>query len=212
MLRITCRPLQTVIAQAYAGAGVSTGVRGGPAWTEDRYTIIARPESPQSHATMVGPMMQALLEERFKLQIHRVGNEVSGYDLTIAGGGPKLPSAKDCPASPPQAGQTPPCNYERFTSAGMDASGWEIAKLAHVFGGYLNRPVIDRTGIAGAFDFHLDLPPLPPPGSGGMDDPNTPDVFGSVTEAAHKLGLKLEPVKVPVEYVVIDHIERPTEN
>jgi uncharacterized protein (TIGR03435 family) len=212
MLRIMCRPLQTVIAQAYVGASANPGVHGGPAWIDDRYTIIARPESPQSHATMAGPMMQTLLEERFKLQIHRGGNEVSGYDLVIGKDGPKLPSAKDCTANPPQPGQTPPCNYESFTSAGMDASGWEMAKLAVVLGGYLNRPVIDKTGIAGAFDFHLDLPPLPPPGSGGMDDPNTPDVLDSVTKAAQKLGFKLEPVKVPVEYVVIDHIERPTEN
>src|SRR6185312_500023 len=71
MLRIMCRSLQILIAQAYVGTGVNLGVRGGPAWIDDRYTIIARPERPQSQATMTGPMMQALLEERFKLQIHR---------------------------------------------------------------------------------------------------------------------------------------------
>jgi hypothetical protein len=68
------------------------------------------------------------------------------------------------------------------------------------------------SSASGAFDFHLDLPAPFPPGSPGIDDANAPDLPGSVMDAVQKLGLKFEPVNGTDEFVVIDHIERPTEN
>jgi bla regulator protein blaR1 len=230
MLRLVCRPLERLIAQAYltfanreahpVGIGNGPAVQGGPSWIDtERYTIHAKPESPQSMAMMAGPMMQALLEDRFKLKLHRASKEVPAYALVSAKSGPKLQPTKGCPAGMPGQPQLAPgterpqpCRYQRFTDAGTYTYGWTMVNLCEFFGSHLNRTVIDKTGIEGAFDFHLDLPAPPPPNSLGIDDPNTPDLLGSVNDAAQKLGLKLEPVKATREFVVIDHIERPTEN
>lgn len=231
MLRLTCVPLGSLIAQTYRRnpntnapmypngfpIGAGPAVQGGPSWINDRYTILAKPETPEGRATMVGPMMQALLEDRFKLKVHRASREIPGYDLVVAKGGPKLPPPRDCPTGTPpplrvDPGQTPPCGYQTFTDKGMDAYGWRMANLIQTLGAHLNRPVIDKTGISGAFDFHLDLPLPPPPGAPGIDDPNTPDLLGNVMDAVQKLGLKLDPTKGTTEFVVIDHIERPTDN
>ncbi len=228
MLRLVCRPLEMLIAQAYltyangevhyggyGGFGAGPTVRGGPAWIEEKhYTINAKPGSAQSFAMMHGPMMQALLEDRFKLKIHRGSETVPAYALVVAKGGPKLQPTKGCPADypgpPPEPGQ--PCKYQRFTDAGMDTYNWTMAQLSLLLGSHTNRTVIDKTGITGAFDFHLDLPVPPPPDSLGIDDPNTPDLLGTVMDAVQKLGLKLEPTKGAAEVIVIDHIEPPTEN
>jgi bla regulator protein BlaR1 len=223
-LRIVCGGLEVLIAQAYLTFANgearydrfgNPSVRRGPAWMEkERYTIIAKPGSAQSFGMMHGPMMQALLENRFKLKIHRGSEKVPAYALVVAKGGPKLQPTKGCPADypgpPPQPGQ--PCRYQRFTDAGMDTYNWTMAQLSILLGSHMNRTLIDKTGITGAFDFHLDLPAPPPPNSPGIDDPNTPDLLGAVMDAVQKLGLKLEPTKGSAEFVVIDHIERPTEN
>ena len=177
-------------------------------------TINAKPESAQSREMMTGPMMQALLEDRFKLKIHRASKEIPAYALVAAKGGPRLQPTKGCPADyagpPVEPGQQ--CRYQSFTDAGMNAYGWTMAQLSILLGSHMTRTVIDKTGIIGAFDFHLDLPIPPPPGSLGIDDPATPDLFGTVMDAVQKLGLKLEASKGTAEFVVIDHIERPTEN
>jgi uncharacterized protein (TIGR03435 family) len=215
-----------LIAQAYftspnskpktAVIGAGAQVQGGPAWIESaRYTINAKPESAQSPAMMTGPMMQALLEDRFKLKIHRASKEIPAYALVAAKERPKLQPAKGCPADypgPPPVEPGQPCGYQRFTGAGMDTYGWTMAQLSNLLGNHMARTVIDKTEITGGFDFHLDLPVPPPPGSLGIDDPNTPDLFGTVMDAVRKLGLKLESTKGSAEFVVIDHIERPTEN
>jgi bla regulator protein BlaR1 len=230
MLRLVCTPLQRLIPQAFLrypdgspiypnGPPVGTGplVQGGPAWIGDRYTIIAKPETPQSMAMMAGPMLQALLEDRFKLKLHRGTKDISAYALVVAKGGARLPPPRACSAGAPPAmrvdpGQPRPCNFQTFTDAGMDAYGWGMANLATVLSSHLSRPVVDKTGVTGSYDFHLDLPLPPPPGAPGIDDPNTPDLLGNVNDAVQKLGLKLEPTKGSTEFVVIDHIERPTEN
>jgi uncharacterized protein (TIGR03435 family) len=181
---------------------------------KERYTINAKPGRAQSFVMMHGPMMQTLLEDRFKLKMHRGSEKVPAYALVVAKGGPKLHATRGCPADypgpPPEPGQ--PCTYQRFTDAGMDTYNWTMAQLSILLGAHMNRTVIDKTGITGNFDFHLDLSAPPPPNSPGIDDPNTPELLGTVTDAVKKLGLKLEPSKGSAEFVVIDHIERPTEN
>jgi bla regulator protein BlaR1 len=229
-LRLGCRTVQMLIVQAYLrfasgaakplvfGAGLPP-IQDGPAWIEtERYTINAKPESAQSMAMMAGPMLQALLEDRFKLKVHHGSKEVPAWALVIAKGGPRLRPAKDCPVKPPAPplplgpGQTPPCNYQRFTDSGMDTYGWTMANLSDVLGSHVRRTVIDKTGIRGAFDFHMDLPMPPPPDQHGADDPGATDPLGAVMDSLKKLGLKLEPVKGTAEFVVIDHVERPSEN
>ena len=93
----------------------------------------------------------------------------------------------------------------------METYGWTLAQLGREFGHRLKREVVDKTGITGTFDTLLPGFPLPPP-PGASPDPAGPDADSLVTAVLRKLGLKLEPAKGTAESLVIDHIERPTEN
>jgi uncharacterized protein (TIGR03435 family) len=82
-------------------------VEGGPSWIDtERFLIDAKPETPQARATMGGPMLQGLLEERFKLKIHRETRKVPAYALVVAKGGPKLQATPDCGCTPGAAGSS----------------------------------------------------------------------------------------------------------
>ena len=226
MLRLVCLGLNSLIVQAYftgpngkpetAVFGAGPTVRGGPAWTEkERYTIIAKPESDQSLAMMTGPMMQALLEDRFKLKIHRESEENPAYALVVAKGGPKLQPTQDgsCTYDDPQGPRSPvapgppmPCGYYAGEPEGIKAVGVTIDTLCAPISTLVRREVIDKTGLTGLFNFNLDVT-VPPP-----DAPDDPAAFDAAITALQKLGLRLESIKGIDEFVVIDHIERPTEN
>jgi uncharacterized protein (TIGR03435 family) len=131
----------------------------------------------------------------------------------------------DHPPPPPVPGHSRVlfCGIVSITDNGFDARGVTMADLARTL--RLDRPVIDKTGIAGTFDFpsfsaaelHAPLPPPPPP-PGAIAAPPPPsladtvDTFAIVQSALQKFGLKLESAKGPGEFLVIDHIERPSEN
>ena len=135
-------------------------------------------------------MLQALLAERFQLRLHRETRELRVYRMTIARGGHKLkpPSIQDGSFT---------FNPGRFIATGQSMT--DLAdKLTRPFSG-LDTPVIDATGLEGAFDFTLTWAP------DGM-----PSIFDALQE---QLGLKLEAGKSNVEVLVIDHAERvPVEN
>ena len=176
---------------------------------KERYTINAKPASAQSFVMMHGPMMQALLEDRFKLKIHRETREVPVYLLTIAKGGAKLHAAKKENQAPSPEGT-------------FDMYGATMGDLCTQLALRLDRDVIDRTGIAGIFDIHLEAsrgdlalravaggpagdPSTPPLGT----DPTGPSIFAALQQ---QLGLRLESAKGPVDVLVIDRIERPAAN
>jgi len=209
-------------------------IEKGPAWINiDLYTIEAKAEGTPNQGTMFGAMMRALLEDRFQLKIHSETREVSVYDLTVAKSGAKLQSAQegacrpldvDHPPPPPVPGQPRAlfCGIVTITASGFDARGVTMADLSRTL--RLDRPVIDITGIAGTFDFpslsaserYAPLPPPPPPGSIAAPPPpslaDTVDTFAIVQSALQKFGLKLESAKGSGEFLIIDHIERPSEN
>jgi uncharacterized protein (TIGR03435 family) len=210
-------------------------IEGGPAWKDsDRYRINAKAEGNASPEMMQGPMFQALLEDRFKLKIHRETRAASVYALTVAKGGFKLrrvdagsctPMDYSQPAAPRQPDEKPVCGVGGFGRRGSlafaDIPAVSLDEFAKRLGGRLDRPVIDRTGITGLFDFHLEFAPdEATPGLRGPlpdgGDPNRPsDQTGGqsiFTALQQQLGLKLEAAKGPVEFLVIDHVERPTEN
>jgi uncharacterized protein (TIGR03435 family) len=122
---------------------------------------------------------------------------------------------------PVEPGKAPPCSVG--PQAGhLTATAVTTSQLANVLSPFVNRVVLDRTGLTGGFDVDLqwapDLPsgttsgrPVgePPVLNGQIIDPNGPSIFTAVQE---QLGLKLESVKGPVDVLVIDHVERPTEN
>jgi uncharacterized protein (TIGR03435 family) len=229
MFRTGCVTVHELIQGAYiryADGQVSTPysplknqpIRGGPAWIDsDRYRIDAKPSVPQVRAMMGGPMLQALLEGRFKLKIHRERKEIPVYALVVAKGGPKLEATKEGGCTPADTTQGPPpivpgqplpCGYvgEARGGDGIEAIGVTMASICQIFSIQLHRPIIDKTGIAGRFNYNLPFN-TPPPGAPGNDEQ-----FEGAMAALQTLGLKVESAKGTAEFIVIDHIERPSEN
>ena len=242
-LSLACLPLKLLIESAYLryanGVGHSpeeirlTPIEGGPAWIDsERYIIDAKPESPQSQEMMRGPMMQALLEDRFQLKIHRETREVPVYELTVAKGGPMLqrsqvgsciPSDWTKASPPPRAPDETrrPCmtmvtvNEGIATLEAQHRTLGDFCRLLILAG----RPVVDKTGIMGLYDFHLVFAqgvtaPVMSAAAGGPPDTTASDVPGapSIIMALQALGLRLNASKGTREFLVIDRVERPSEN
>jgi uncharacterized protein (TIGR03435 family) len=185
-----------------------------PDWTiSERYDIDAKTgdASGEDHVLLA---LQALLKDRFQLKEHREMREEPVYFLTIGKNGIKMPPGSCVPKK-----QDLPNECYSSTSEGlvqtMDWRGVPMSAPAGVayrsLAGHLtvnNRSVIDKTGLAGTFDVHLrwardpDTPDAPA-------DPGAPSIFDAVQE---QLGLKLEPGRGPVEYMIVDHVERPSGN
>jgi uncharacterized protein (TIGR03435 family) len=153
-------------------------------------------------------MIRTLLEDRFKLVIRREKRELPTYALVVASG-PKLTKNDANPNGLPGLG---------FRAPGMlgvvNATMSDFVSVMQ--SNVLDRPVVDRTGLQGRFDFTLNWTPdesqfrgmglqIPPPPA----DAKFPGLFTAIQE---QLGLRLESVTAPVEVLVIDRVERPTDN
>jgi uncharacterized protein (TIGR03435 family) len=188
-------------------------ISGGPGWIDsDRFDIEARAEGNPQDEMMAGPMLQTLLEDRFKLKVHREIRERPVYALTVAKSGLKLQPLK-------HACQLPdPCGVGKMRSNGqnmtLDTRAVSMVDFTALLG--LDRPVVDKTDVAGLFDFHLEfvLDGATPGNPFGSHDPApSGDSAGpSIFTAIQKLGLRLESTRGPVEFLVIDHVERPSAN
>jgi uncharacterized protein (TIGR03435 family) len=202
-------------------------IKGGPAWVHsESYEINARAEGSPTMEMMQGPMLQALFEDRFHLKIRRENQDGPVYALTLAKGGSKLkpfkegsctqmPLTRPIPAPPP--GQRF-CNAMVQFRGSVEAEGSTLSEFSKLLNLFLDRQVIDKTGIAGRFDIHLEFTPdqvtpglpAPLPNAPALPaDPTGPTIFTAIQE---QLGLKLEPARGPVELLIIDSIERPSEN
>jgi len=173
---------------------------------------------------IMGPYLQTLLEDRFKLKIRRLTREIPTWDLVVARGGPKLSPFPEgsCVRSPAFPFAAPPLapgerrcrNAVQFkgTSVVTDEEGVTLADLAK-FSLLLasGRPVNDKTGLTGRFNVHLEYAPPEDARVNGQRidaaDVTAPSIFTAIQE---QLGLRLESSKGPGEYLVIDHVERPT--
>jgi uncharacterized protein (TIGR03435 family) len=208
---------------------------GGPAWLAvDRYDIVAKaPENAQPE--QIRQMVRTLMADRFKLVLHRETRELPIYALVLARPdgrlGPQLkPSSTNCeevartlnsagrggaapPAPPPQSGNRPTCGIRvnAGATAILIAGGTPIGQLASNLSGAVNRTVVDRTGLTGGFDIDLTFTPDPLmfQGAAPTDQPPGPSLFTALQE---QLGLKIESTRGPVEVLVVDSAERPTEN
>lgn len=141
------------------------------------------------------PLLQDLLRQRFGFVAHRESRLVPGYALVVSKGGAKLQASKDDDKS-----------FFYILTNGVEGKATSMATLAGVLETPSGRPVTDKTGIEGKYNVKLRYAPANNP-SGRSD---LADLFTAVQE---QLGLKLDPQKVPVEYLVIDHVDRiPTEN
>ncbi len=205
-------------------------IKGSPGWVNsDRYTIEAKAEGAQSVEMMRGPLMKALLEDRFKLKVHRESREILVYELTVGKGGAKLQAARagscfvadrDHPPPEPEPGKPflAPCGG----FSGDDLNGSTIANLCRQFSTLTDRDVIDKTGITGVFDMRLEglwqdaRHSAPGDGAAGLSNspglPDPVDFYTAARIAVQKLGLRLEPAKGSGESLVIDHVEKPSEN
>jgi uncharacterized protein (TIGR03435 family) len=184
----------------------------GPDWalnnaSSDRYDIVAE-ASGNAPLEQMRQMIGPLLSERFKLQFHREKRELPVYALTVAKGGPKFKEGDggESSAYPDGKGGISFKNYP------MDALVTLLSNMPAV-----GRPVVDRTGLSSKYTFAANLLDAAPAASGdikkslGADgDPVSSPILSNLQL---QLGLKLEAVKVPIEMIVIDQIEKtPTED
>jgi uncharacterized protein (TIGR03435 family) len=211
--------LRPIIQLTY-GIPQAARLIGMPDWVNDRYDVIARTETPVSPATIIAmrPMLQAMFVDRFKLAAKLEKRALPAYALVLARSdgrlGPQLKrSTAVCAgrgAAPPdvQANgpQTPvPCGPRPGGPGRFLFVGSPISLFASVLALPMGRTVVDRTGLEGLYDLDVMIAPVGP-GAGPSD---APSLFTALQE---QLGLRLDPEQELVEVLVVDRIERPTEN
>ena len=204
----------------------------------ERYTIEAKAGNNPDHAVpgqgmMLGPMMQRLLEDRFKVKVHRESREIPVYALTVEKGVSRLQRAAndgcvvqnlDQPLAPAVPGQAPRpfCGFALWMNNGFEMRGATMTQFCVALSGPTGRKVIDKTGISGTFDIRLDfsggdLPTAPaplPPSPGTLPPAGTDPVemMARIQSALQRFGLKLESSHGLGDFIVIDQVERPSEN
>src|SRR4051812_23608072 len=224
-IRLRQVPARTLILQAYPLQTIPSQIVNLPAWADDRYDVIAKGK-PGATAAERQQMFRALLAERMKLAAHYETREQDSYDLVFAKNDKRLgtaikPTSLDC-SSGPVTGPPPPGGTGDVRAAALRRCGtfWvegdtiisggnTIANLARMIPPAVGRPIVDRPGFQGYFKMTSRFQ-RPPARTAGEPDPNAPpSVFTAVQE---QLGLRLEPSKSQNQILVIDHIERPTED
>jgi uncharacterized protein (TIGR03435 family) len=186
-------------------------IQGGPAWmATDEYDIDAEAvEGIQlNNEREEKTLIQELLADRFKLTFHHEQRALAVYLLVVAKGGAKLKLADRDEVENSGCEHLGACTFRKRTLTGFSRFMQFVV---------LDRPVVDKTGIAGEFDFSLNwtpdesqfsrmgIQPRPPADNAAAPPP----LFEAIQE---QLGLKLEPEKMPAEVLVIDKVERPSEN
>jgi uncharacterized protein (TIGR03435 family) len=182
----------------------------GPDWMDtDKFDITAKADTPgQPNEKQSQVMMQKLLVSRFGLKFHEDKKEMSAYVLTVAKGGPKLDKSEADANTP---------NAFFFRQLGdLTIRNITMPNFASWMQTVLDRPVVDHTELQGRFDGRLKWNPdetqfaifgPPPHPSTAADAP--PDLYKAIQE---QIGLKLEAAKVPVSVMVLDHVEKPSDN
>lgn len=201
--------LKLLIAAAY-DLNAKT-ISGGPAWVDsERYDIVAvTPGEVQPNHDEQMAMLRALLAERFQLRFHREGKEFAVYALEVAKGGPKL-KLTATPERPTTIG--PGIVYpQRVVLPARNAGMSDLASLLQR--AIVDRPVVDRTGLTGRYDFDLEW--APDDSQFGGDVPAaqgsaaSPPLF---TAMQQELGLRLEAARLTIAALVVESAERPVED
>jgi len=198
--RVTIAAMSVSNLVRYAYDVKSYQVSGGPNWaTSDRWDIGAKGEGEGVlRPDQVRKMIQALLADRFHVQLRRETKQTPVYALVVAGkAGPKLKE------SAPDAAGGLNVSLDRTTQ--ITATKASIEQLVGQLTGDLDRPVVDKTGLTGSYDFKLKWAP----DSSAVTDLDAPSIFTALQE---QLGLKLESATAPIEVLVIDRLEKPSEN
>jgi uncharacterized protein (TIGR03435 family) len=171
-------------------------LEGGPNWMQtQRFHVDAKLPAGVLRNQMP-LMMQAMLAERFQLEFHRVTKLLRVYNLVVANGGPKL-----------QPANADDLARSRSTQDDRQIKGWgqPVSSLAQMLINVIGVPVIDQTGLEGKYTFIFEFAPQ----TGAREDELLSSIF---TVLQKRLGLRLESAKRPVEVLVVDRVERPSEN
>jgi uncharacterized protein (TIGR03435 family) len=205
----------------------------GPGWLDTQIVAVDATMPPDTTKEQFQEMLRNLITERFKLKYHSAAKEVAGYTLVLAQNGPKmkesplqneaiseLPPQRPTkgpdgfPIFPPRPGPwvvSTEVSHHRSRTIGQQQT---MKDLARQLGSMLNSIVTDATGLTAKYDFTVTyaggiepgraIPPSPPANAPDAEEP-LPDIFSALPS---QLGLKLEPKKVSVEVMVIDHIDK----
>jgi uncharacterized protein (TIGR03435 family) len=212
-------------------------IQGAPEWlSSEKYDIEAKMDSAVAEQLQkldrdqrqetTKKMMQALLADRFQLKIHNDSKEMSVYALVVAKSGLKMQAAKADDTYPngfkgPDGHGGAGMMFMEGNGGPVIGQGVPVSNLVRMLATQLGRTVVDKTGLTGNYDFTLKWAPDPgspmfkgpgvPPAAADAPAPDAggPSLFTALQE---QLGLKLESQKAPVEILVIDHVERPSEN
>jgi uncharacterized protein (TIGR03435 family) len=220
-----------IVAKAEGSVPLGPPPSGGPgplqymmrALLADRFKLAVHNETRdlQGYALVLarsdrklGPKLQPISAECQEIIASRGRGPAGG-----PGGGAGVVGRGGPPGPPPipQPGEKMPCGSTRFGPASLTSGGLTMAQLAQNLSQPVNRIVQDKTGLTGVYEFDLQWTPDQLPGGRGGDlppgfptiDPNGPSIFTAVQE---QLGLKLDSQKLPVEVLVIDHAEHPTDD
>jgi uncharacterized protein (TIGR03435 family) len=246
-----CVRLRILIRNAYSTFVVGgrldpqlLDVLGGPQWIDnDTFFLQAKTEAKATTEQMYGPMLRALLEDRFKLKVHKEFRDKPVYELAVVKRNPNLQPTKagSCIERDPNDFSIPSKPEDISKNCGVATSvkpnlsalnpdvqlvsmnwhGLSMADLARNINLNVDRPVIDKTGLTGLFDFHLEYVPnrfrfsgpvllngaARPDIPDSSDDANGPSIYTALKE---QLGLKLSPANGKVEVVIIDNVEKPS--
>jgi uncharacterized protein (TIGR03435 family) len=200
--------LKALIAAAY-DLNPKT-ISGGAEWVEsDHYNIVAiTPGEARPSRDEQMTMLRALLADRFKLAFHREAKQFSIFELQVTKGGPKLKPTAAALDTPPSVG--PGVVYpQRIVLPGRNATMGEFTSLLQR--AILDRPVVDKTGLSGRYDFDLEWAPDETQFGGDVPvaspDAPSPPLFRAIQD---QLGLRLVATRGPVDALVVNTAERPS--
>jgi bla regulator protein BlaR1 len=219
----------------YAYQVKESQIFGIPGWIEsEHYNIDAKADRPPADAprklisdeqgAQLRLMVRSLLADRFKLTLHHETKDLPIYALVIAKNGPKLHESTATPEDsvplgpPPPPGGPQPRHSMRFGRGELTVNAQNLDMLAEMLSHQLGRLVVNKTGLNGNYDFTLkwtpdesqgQLPGGPPGDAAPPPDASGPSIFTAIQE---QIGLRLESQKGPADTIVIDHVERPSEN
>jgi uncharacterized protein (TIGR03435 family) len=205
--------MNDLIAFAY-GLHAKQIIDAPPWFGTDLYDIEAKPDTDgRPNNKQMGIMVQKLLAERFKLTFHHDKRELSVYVISLASGGPKMDKSTSAPNDPSAFFFRAFGDLTVRNQTMKDFATWMQS-------GVMDKPVVDQTGLTDRYDFKLKWTPddsqfgqfrgtgaIPPPPSDAANAP--PALYTAIQE---QIGLKMGPAKVPDDVIVIDHVEKPSDN
>jgi uncharacterized protein (TIGR03435 family) len=216
-------PFRFLLIAAYGHDFAEDHIANMPAWAGDQFDVIAKvadadlpklkdlPREP--YIEMRSQLLRAVLAERFQMKTHTEVRQGPVYALVVDKGGPKIRSSG---ANPPADWVSPSGQHvQSGTTATTGLISGHVVPMAMLVrslmsAGQLDRVVVDRTGLAGNYDYALNWTPDTTSASGeDTSDTSLPSLLTAIRE---QLGLRLEPTTGPVNTLVIDHIEKPSAN